>query len=179
MDRRRFRPSPVDSLESLTLLSGLAAHVHHIPAAIDPSARPTSTRLDGALAGVITSTMTVDTGPNHHLTGSGRVGALGRVTLSGDEGHGYILIPAGRIGHGTIVLSNARGTVTLALTSTDAKDGPGGLPANYTYTAGDGTGQYAGLADHGTARLVAWAHGPRSVAAPMRFAMTLSSAKSL
>jgi len=175
MDRRKFRPGVVEPLETLTLLSSAMPHLS--PALmLEASHSPApQLRLNGALSGTYTNHLTIDTGSTHNLSGSGQVAALGHVSVRGDvERTGYILFK-NRPVNGTLVLSNAQGTVTLSLHSTNPHNETGDLPANIPFTVTGGTGQYAHLTDHGTAHITLQnSVGPRSHSG---FTLTLTSAQ--
>jgi hypothetical protein len=139
-------------LETLALLSGVTNNPLLAATPVEQESVTARVHLDGTLRGTYAPEPTVDTGPTQRLSGSGRVGLLGQVTVSGDLGRsGYILFP-NRPALGTIVLTNSQGTVTLSLRN-DVQGKSAGLPSRFHYTVTAGTGAYAHLADSGSARL--------------------------
>jgi hypothetical protein len=93
------------------------------------------------------SSVVPDAGKTVTFSGAGRVGGLGQVQFTGHFGTpGFITS-----GHatGTLVLSNARGTVTLALEG-PTQPGFSAPPSTFAYTIVRGTGAYAARHGHGT-----------------------------
>jgi hypothetical protein len=104
--------------------------------------------LSGTVAGTWTAVPSIpDTGATQQLTGAGQVKPLGVATATGTiQTVGFI-----REGHatGTLVLSNAQGSITLHLTG-PLQPGFSPPPSTFQYTIVSGTGAYAGAAGKGT-----------------------------
>jgi hypothetical protein len=114
-----------------------------------------------ALAGTAGGTYTLGpslptTGATYELAGTGTVGPLGRVTVSGFLQAARFISP-GHAG-GTVTLSNARGTATLQLSGT-ALPGSSRLPAQFSFLVVSGTGAYSHLNQGGTLGLKLTATG--------------------
>ena len=140
----------VEELEPRTLLN--AAPVP--PPALGPAlvASPQAHHgldLRGTLHGdyKLLNVIFVDAGAAAHLSGSGHVHRLGRVTVTGSlEVPGLIRngTPAGEL-----VLSNSRGALTLQLQAPlQTRFDP--LPPRYTFQIVEGTGAYQGMTGGGT-----------------------------
>ncbi|HEY2157031.1 MAG TPA: hypothetical protein VGH33_15490 [Isosphaeraceae bacterium] len=136
MMRRRKAARPVlESMESKFLLSAQG---------VAPTAMILA-RSHGSLSGSVhghytESSVVPDAGKTVSFSGAGRVGGLGQVNFSGHFGTpGFIAS-----GHatGTLVLSNGRGTVTLALEG-PTQPGFSAPPSAFSYTIVKGTGAYA------------------------------------
>lgn len=164
------RPSPrIEGLESRELLS-LAA-----PRVVEVAHAQAATPLRGTVAGTFAGPTpgrpgpATDAGLTVSLAGEGRVRDLGRVTVRGElTGTGFILRGQPR---GTIVLENARGSVTLAL---DGPTQPGGRPAGsgrYAARIVSGTGDFANVRGLGAARVTVT---PKANAANGSFRMGLA-----
>jgi hypothetical protein len=166
MTRQHWRPE-VEGLEARTLLSaglGRAAvtlapvghHAHHhrhhrthqAPGAPSPGDPQQGLALSGQISGAWLERPTLpDVGGAQTLTGTGTVGPLGTVTLSG-ELHTPGFIAQGEA-TGTLTLSNADGSVTLRLVG-PPQSGFSPPPATFQYTITGGTGKYAGASGQGT-----------------------------
>ncbi len=143
MIRRRKGARPVlESLESKFLLSAQG-----VAAAAVMVARPMLV-LGGSVHGHYDESSVVpDAGKTVTFSGVGRVSGLGQIQFTGHFGTpGFIAS-----GHatGTLVLSNARGTVTLTLAG-PTQPGFSAPPATFAYTIVVGTGAYAARHGHGT-----------------------------
>jgi hypothetical protein len=105
--------------------------------------------LAGSLQGRYSFGTTVpDAGDTYTLSGSGRVGPLGKVTFSAEFGTpGFIAS-----GHttGTLTLASPRGTITLGLLG-PTQPGFSAPPTSFTYTIIGGTGAFAHA--HGSGHL--------------------------
>jgi hypothetical protein len=106
-----------------------------------------------ALRGTVTGTWTSvptnpDTGMTQQLDGAGQVKPLGAVIATGTL-HMPGFIREGRT-TGTMVLTNAQGSVTLQLTG-PPQPGFSPPPNTFTYKIVSGTGAYAGATGHGMA----------------------------
>jgi hypothetical protein len=164
MNRRPFRPSAVDELEKLTLLSGLVPATAAVaPMTTDASSHFTRVHLGGTLTGTFAEYLSIDTGPAYRFTGSGPIRPLGKVTATGALGHGYILLPNLKE-NGQFVLTGPGGMLSISLTATIPKSG--NLPTLFAYKITGSTGRYAKLIDHGTARLTLHAAPAVPPAAP-------------
>jgi hypothetical protein len=107
--------------------------------------------LHGLGFGAYTSTMALpDIGAAYMLQGFGNFGKVGLASVSGDiHGVGFILQ-----GHatGTLTFTNAKGSVTIALTGPEQSSfSP--LPQQFQYQVIGGTGAYQNLHDQGTLTL--------------------------
>jgi hypothetical protein len=91
--------------------------------------------------------VTIDAGTSFTLTGTANLGALGPFTVTGSV-QGVGMIASGRA-TGELVLSNAHGTITLALHGPvqSAFNQP---PSELVYSVTRGTGDFRHLAGHGT-----------------------------
>jgi hypothetical protein len=135
----RFRRRPqVESLESMTLLSGASAAVGGSIAAMTSQVL----HLDGMIKGTYHEHLPIpDVGKSYTFTGSGQINPLGRSSLSGSvQTLGFI---ASGHAHGTLVLSNAHGSVTLQLTG-PAQQGFASLPHTFSYTITSASGKFKG-----------------------------------
>jgi hypothetical protein len=91
-----------------------------------------------------------DIGGVYSLTGSGNLGRLGAVTITGTvSGVGNILHGRAR---GTLTLSNANGSVTLDLLG-PVQSSFSPLPGIFQYRIISATGQYVALRDRGMIQL--------------------------
>jgi hypothetical protein len=146
------KPCPrlqVEELEGRTLLSGTASAAQLLgPALAAQSRAPTVAHLGGTVSGQYTTgTPIPDVGTNYHLAATGKVGTLGAVTVSGSlTTPGFIL--TGRAG-GTLILTNAHGSVTLRLVGPVEK-GFGPMPKHFSFTVDHGTGAYRYFRASGT-----------------------------
>jgi hypothetical protein len=116
----------------------------HLWAAIDPPVAP---------HGYATPMHVIvgDIGVHYDFTGTADLARLGHVTVTGSAlSLGNILT-----GHasGTLVFTNARGSVTVELTG-PSQPGFAPLPTQFTYTVVSGTGAYQRLQDHGSLTLL-------------------------
>ena len=155
--RTSLRPS-VESLEAVTLLSGLAASVPIVAALvattttpIPPVPAPRELALNGNLHGTYTSHNRPDIGTTYDLFGRGHVTHLGRTSVTGNlHSVGFIMH-----GHATgqLFLSDARGTLTLTLTGPQ-QEGFANLPDRFDYTITNGSGAFLHVKDSGTVVLV-------------------------
>jgi hypothetical protein len=169
MNRRPFRPSAVDELEKLTLLSGLVPATAAVaPMTTAASSHFTRVHLGGTLTGTFAEYLSIDTGPAYRFTGSGPIKPLGKVTATGGLSHGnvtaftvgttagglVVIQPHTTVGNkesGQFVLTGPGGMLSISITATIPKSGS--LPTLYTYKITGSTGRYAKVIDHGTARL--------------------------
>jgi hypothetical protein len=145
-DPTRWRPQ-LESLESVTLLSGPSAAVHGVLAALATTASSAAAvHLTGTARGTYhVSIANPDTGKDYTFLGSGQIAPLGTATLNGAiQSPGFIAI-----GHstGSLVLSTPKGSVTLNLTGPPQK-GFTPVPDVFNFTITKATGTFKG--DHGT-----------------------------
>jgi hypothetical protein len=114
-----------------------------------------------ALGGTATGTYALGpslptTGATYELDGTGTVGPLGKVTVSGFlQAAGYV--SPGHAG-GVVTLSSAQGTAALQLSGTSA--GSSRLPAQFSFLLVSATGVYSHLSQGGTIGLTLAARGP-------------------
>jgi hypothetical protein len=162
---RQFRPC-VEQLDNRTLPSvsfgagwlpavaepGLSLQSAPRPALVQHTPAPHRLLRLGLVSGTWTNQPTLpDTGKTQDLEGSGVFFSLGQVQMSGRlHTPGFVL--QGRT-TGTLVLSNARGSITLELVG-PLQSGFSPPPSAFQYTITGGTGAYAGLTGQGTATLL-------------------------
>jgi hypothetical protein len=152
-------PRPVtrlqfESLEGRTLMTATPVTPPITPAPLVSSVvLPNSLRhaLAGQTHGIYAVGLPVtDIGGVYSVTGSGNLGRLGQVTISGTvSGVGNIIRGRAR---GTLTISNANGSVTLDLLGPDQKSFAA-LPQMFQYRIISATGQYVALRDRGMIRL--------------------------
>jgi hypothetical protein len=131
----------VEEFEGRTLLSGTASPSQLFGPAL--TAHPV-TQLDVHLGGTISGQYTTgqpipDAGTSYHLTGTGKVGTLGAVWVSGLlTSPGFVIASRAT---GWLTLANAHGSVTLHLMGPE-EQGFGPVPKNFTFTVAHATGAY-------------------------------------
>lgn len=146
---RKARPQ-LEPLESMCLLSGVAAAVHgphHHPAAATSTGSPGSTlTLRGSESGVFVMQQN-SSARNYDITAAGRLTPLGYSATTGNL-HVLLGISSGPP-NGTLHLAASRGTLTLQIPKSVMI--PAGLPTPTssneivdTYTITKGTGSYKG-----------------------------------
>ncbi|GAC1449035.1 MAG: hypothetical protein NVSMB9_32740 [Isosphaeraceae bacterium] len=148
----RKRPLQVESLESLTLLSGFAARAGiHPPAIVMEASAPQAIRAINLVAtarGFYSSERkNPDTGTSYGLFAFGRAVGFGPLFIGGNlRTPGFI-----QQGHvtGTIHVSSFRGTVDLDVTGPQVP-GFSQLPSTLTFKASHGTGRFVGASGTGT-----------------------------
>jgi hypothetical protein len=151
MKRRQVAARPrLETLESVTLLSGLAAP----PAIVSALAAASTTRelaLHGQFKGVYGANARIpDAGTSYALSGSGKAGRLGHMAIHVDlQSTGFI---ARGNSTGTLTLSGPKGTLKLQLVG-PTQSGFARLPATYSYSVSGGTGRFAHVKDQGTITL--------------------------
>jgi hypothetical protein len=136
----RRRPE-LESLESVTLLSGASAAVVGAVAALATTdASATKIHLTGTAKGSYhLSIANPDTGKEFTFLGSGRVAPLGQVTLSGTiRSPGFI---ANGHSTGSLVLSTPKGSVTLELTG-PPQNGTTPVPNVFSFQITKATGTF-------------------------------------
>jgi hypothetical protein len=148
----RRRPQ-LESLESMTLLSGSAAAVGGAIAALVAPPAPTSghmIRLTGTAKGRFHAHINnPDTGKDFTFFGSGQVAPLGHVDLTGHiHSPGFI---ANGHSTGLLVLSNPKGSVTLSLIG-PVQSGFTPVPDTFTFKITNASGKFKG--DTGTGFMV-------------------------
>jgi len=121
--RKTMRRRPeVETLESMTLLSGVAAVAHQVVAL-------TSVELLGTVKGALSAGGT--------LKGTGSLSPVGKITFSGHQTIGAV--------EGSETLSSKHGKISL--TTTVLSIGGGSFRGNYTITGG--TKSYTGASGEG------------------------------
>ena len=122
--RKTIRRRPeVETLESMTLLSGVAAAAH-------PVAALTSVELSGTVKGTLSA--------SGKVKGSGSLSPVGKITFSGHQTIGVV--------QGSETLSSKHGKISL---TTDLRSiGGGSYTGEYTITGG--TKSYAGASGEGS-----------------------------
>lgn len=178
--RRRFRPSP-DSLEARVALH-MGGHSIDTQAEINTPSLVTQAEVNrlpavtqhvlamGSLSGRYLATgqdnRPADQPLQVGVNAVGRVQGLGHVTVTGSLQFGGFLLPGRPDVSGTVTLSNARGSVTVALTGTG---GSGPIP-NRRFRLDalviGGTGAYADLTEVGTATALFGRNAVRSGTTP-------------
>lgn len=155
------RPS-VEPLESVTLLSGLAASVPLVPAKVSTMSTGKELDLSGTLHGTYHQQPSIpDVGKAYNLSGSGHVKPMGRSSVTGGL-HSTGFIATGHAG-GQIFLSDSRGTVTLTLTG-PPQQGFANLPNTFNYTVTNASGKFLG--DTGSGQIVLVRHAARPKSTP-------------
>ena len=135
----RRRPE-VENLESLTLLSSMVGKAHHAAAALVATPGPPLPN-PLHLSGGANGSYQFAAGPTARINGSGSIGPIGKVRLSG-------VAPRRRIERrGKRNVSNRRGRLTLVITSQTAV-GEQGFSATYVIVGG--TGSLAGETGSGS-----------------------------
>jgi len=112
---------------------------------------PPNLALAGRGTGAFVHVPGVPEGQRYDLLGSAILSSLGRVTVKGSvDSVGFILH-----GHawGTLILSNAKGSVTLRLEGPE-QNGFALLPGRFTFDVAGGTGSYQHVGGHGTLQLI-------------------------
>jgi hypothetical protein len=136
----RAVPSSIPFLSS-GLSSMLGAHTQGNPAPV----------LSGSISGTLTQTIGMpDVGFHFTLHGTGKLSILGQVAATGNM-HGVGFVAAGHA-QGTLVLTNAHGTLTLHLDGT-LQHGFSHLPNHFYFNVVKGTGSYAHVMASGTIEL--------------------------
>jgi hypothetical protein len=152
MRRKRWDPPAVESLEGRRLLSVAGASLPNASALVASNASHQLLTLDGTIEGTWSRVSTnPDVGGAQALQGSGTLRHMGMVQASGTlHTPGFIAR-----GHttGSLILSNALGSVTLKLVGAMPQPGSSSPPASLRYTIVDGTGQYAKASGSGKASL--------------------------
>ena len=151
-ERLRLRPR-VESLESMTLLSGVSAAVRGAIAALLAPVAPTSGHeidLTGTAKGTYhVHIINPDTGKDFIFFGSGQVAPLGHVELTGHiHSPGFI---ANGHSTGLLVVSDPKGSVTLAVTGPE-QNGFTPVPDTFTFQITSASGKFKG--DTGTGFIV-------------------------
>ncbi len=150
MKRRTYRRRPeFESLESMVLLSGIAAaeHEHHAAAAMVATkpVREALISLSGTASGTYRSGRAA--GSPYTFTGKGTVSPLGRATVSGS------LQLAVSAPTGQITVATRHGKIFASLSTS-------GLGAPVFYSITGGTGRFAGATGHGAGDLnIVQGHG--------------------
>jgi hypothetical protein len=141
--------------------------VEELGSRVLPSAAPAAGLLPMVSARIVTSTgqqtlagqgqgtyavrfAVPDAGTNYDLHGAAVLGGVGAVAVSGSV-HSVGFVLHGTAG-GTLTFSNARGTVTVALTG-PTQNGFASLPQDFHYRVVGGTGAYQHLTGQGTLHL--------------------------
>jgi hypothetical protein len=133
----RAVPSSIPFLSS-GLSSMLGAHTQGNPAPI----------LSGSISGTYTeSSHVADTGAQYTLHATGKLSILGQVSVTGSI-HGLGFVQSGHA-QGTLILSNAHGTLALHLEGM-LQHGFSALPNGFYFNVVKGTGAYAHVMASGT-----------------------------
>ncbi len=137
---RRDQPLQVESLEGLTLLSGLAASLAPTAAEITAAAARTVSLRAHAKGTFTTSHSLPDTGTTYNIVAKGATVGGARLSVKGDlQTPGFIA--QGRT-TGTLTVSTARGSLTLLVTG-PLQPGFSPLPSKLGFTITGGTGIFA------------------------------------
>jgi hypothetical protein len=154
-ETRQTRPQ-LESLESMTLLSGVAAaalrHNHHAEVVVinngPTNPNPgTAITLKGTERGLYSAGQQIpDTGKQYTLFALGRVTPLGSTFTTGSF-HAPGFITTGTV-DGSLTVRALRGTLTLHLTGTAPGSSSG--PFDLTYAITQGSGAFAGNSGTGT-----------------------------
>jgi hypothetical protein len=159
-EKRRPRTRPTrpralgfETLEAVTLLSGMGARLPIIPAVIAPEpliplATTTPVVFNGTARGFYTSSAGVpDVGTSSNVFASGRLLGLGGSTVNGSL-HSTGFIAQGHA-TGTLTIHAPRGNLTLSLTG-PTQPGFSPLPGQFAFKIQGGTGRYAHASGGGT-----------------------------
>jgi len=142
----------VEPCEARALLSGGFAALPISAAAVSAPIIKVI-RLNGSLHGTYRENVAnPDTGAAYDFKGSGRVSGFGDGSMAGHL-HTIGFIAVGRA-QGELVLSGARGTITLKLLGPEQHGGPKALPDVFKFTVVAATGKYVNDHDSGTATIV-------------------------
>jgi hypothetical protein len=144
-ESRRARPEVV-TLEGRTLLSRVAAHAA-VPAQVSKPRPHHQVELYGTTA----NTVVLLPSKVVQITGSGKFGGMGPVTLtsSTDARSEKSLLQTPWLLHADAVLTNAQGTVSVRVTPGTLGLDPYAQPVHLQYTITGGTGAYAGAVGTG------------------------------
>jgi hypothetical protein len=161
------RETPSTVVTSVTQVAGIPV-THVATTAVTPSTTTSTTTVQHALAGSGSGSyictlqyMTMPSG--YHFTGDGNVKGMGAVQMQIDVyGNGFVNKGSA---HGTITLTNAKGSVTVQITG-PMQPKLSHLPQWFQYKIVQATGAYKGMQDHGTLRLI---RNPDAV--PVRFGL--------
>jgi hypothetical protein len=159
MSRRRHRLR-VEELESRTLVTGTSWVPPTLAPALTARVASHPTAREGAAGGTYALGPSLPTtGTTYELAGTGTVGPLGQVTVSGFLQAARFISP-GHAG-GLVTLSSPHGTATLQLSGA-ALPGSSRLPAQFAFLLVSGTGAYRHLSQGGTIGLRLTPTGPAS-----------------
>ena len=158
MNRKWRCQSRVEKLESLSLLSGLSAGLHHaasvvkIDGAPPVSTTPTIISLTGTLTGSYHIKPDLpDVGANYNFWGHGRVMPVGGADVSGHVRQlGFV---ASGHAEGLIVIAMPKGSLTLKLEG-PKQPGFAKLPDSFSFKITNSSGSYLNDRGHGTLVLV-------------------------
>jgi hypothetical protein len=157
MRRKRDRRPQLETLESMTLLSGIAAGLHHL-AAVDIAgltsrpATPTKISLNGVLTGTYhVKSPNPDVGANDTFFGHGKIRPLGTADVTG-HAHSLGNVATGKA-RGLLVISTPQGSLTLRLEGPNQK-GLAPLPDRFRFKITNASGSYLKDRGHGTVVLV-------------------------
>ena len=145
--KQQVRPA-LESLESMTLLSGVAAMHAHVPAA-EVAPMPGVISLQGRIQGFyLAHQNNPDTGKVINVFAVGRINPLGESAVNGTlNTPGFIM---SNTVTGNMTVRSRFGSLNLQLTGVESPTSPTSTPSNMelTYTIKSGTGQLQG--DTGT-----------------------------
>jgi hypothetical protein len=107
---------------------------------------PTPFNVSGTFAHPIGPIGNPDSGPKYTFKGTGKTKTLGVFTLKGTiQLPGFIAVARAT---GTLIITTAKGTITLSLLG--PKQAPGSLPKSFSYSIVKGTGSYVHSKGKGT-----------------------------
>ena len=132
----------VESLDERALPSAVASAAPAAAALAAAQPQPPSGQAHGTYAVQVGNP---DAGTAYHVQGSGHVKGVGQFTFTGTL-HRVGFIAQGHA-TGTLTLTNANGSVTLALTG-PTQAGFARLPVTFAYHVSGGTGAYAHATGH-------------------------------
>jgi hypothetical protein len=146
----------VESLETLALLSGAGAALHHAAAvAVGPTLPVINHEIDlsGMATGKYHARTIPDAGKTYTFLGAGQIVPLGHTDVTGFVQLPGLIVPPPTASsgttpptveaHGQLFLSDTRGTVTLTL-SAPSHDNATTLPPYFSYTITNASGQFRG-----------------------------------
>jgi hypothetical protein len=153
-NKRRKRALEFDTLESMTLLSGVTAWVHGSVAPVSAmvsaatvQAKALPVAVNGFSRGVASFQNRPDVGTTYSLGTFGPFSGLGRAVVSGTL-HTVGFIAQGQA-TGTLTLYAHRGSLTLTLTG-PTQPGFSPLPSSFLFSITGSTGRLAGATGNGT-----------------------------
>jgi hypothetical protein len=133
----------IESLEGRTLFSAAPMNVAALATPASPG-QHAALSLGGTLTGTFTLSTSPKLGTTYSLKGSGTLGGLGAITITGS-----IKVPPTGGAGGQLLVKNSKGSFGLSLAGLKLP-GPAKLPRTLTYVIKAGTGAYVKLSGIGS-----------------------------